>query len=99
MLLELRCLRWDTAPAPGIAGTQAADRPVATLQSTHAARLSPTPSPLSLANYTAIKRQLLRAQYRLRLLVESSAFNAVFLGAILVNTVLLAIEHDGMSKE
>lgn len=47
----------------------------------------------------AVKRQLLRAQYRLRLVVESSAFNAVFLAAILVNTVLLAIEHDGMSEE
>lgn len=47
----------------------------------------------------AVKRQLLRAQYRLRLVVESSAFNGVFLAAILVNTVLLAIEHDGMSEE
>lgn len=57
-----------------------------------------TPSALH-CQHAAVKRQLLRAQYRLRLLVESSAFTAVFLGAILVNTVLLAIEHDGMSHE
>ena len=49
------------------------------------------PSPLA-----AVKRAVLRAQYRVRLLVESPAFNNVFLVAILANTVVLAIEHDGM---
>ena len=47
----------------------------------------------------AAKRQLLRAQYRIRLLVESSYFNSLFVVAILANTALLAMEYDGMSPE
>ena len=39
---------------------------------------------------------MLRAQYRVRLLVESSTFNNAFLVAILANTLVLAIEHDGI---
>ncbi len=44
----------------------------------------------------AIKRQWLRFQYRTRLVVESSAFNNLFLMAILGNAALLAVEYDGM---
>lgn len=45
------------------------------------------------------KRTLLRAQYRVRALVCSSAFNNIFLFAILLNTVALAIVYDGMSPQ
>lgn len=55
---------------------------------THAAR-----TPLR----AAAAHAWLRAQYRVRLLVESGAFTNLFLAAILANTVVLAIEHDGMS--
>jgi len=46
-----------------------------------------------------IKRQWMRFQYRVRLMVEAPLFNNLFLVAILANTVLLAVEHDGMSPE
>jgi hypothetical protein len=42
---------------------------------------------------------MLRAQYRVRALVCSSAFNTIFLVAILLNTVALAIVYDGMSPQ
>lgn len=45
----------------------------------------------------ALKRLWLRGQYRVRLLVESGPYNSLFLVAILANTIVLAIEHDGMS--
>lgn len=45
------------------------------------------------------KRTLLKAQYRVRALVTSSWFNNIFLLAILLNTVALAIVYDGMSPE
>jgi hypothetical protein len=46
-----------------------------------------------------LKGAWLRFQYRVRLVVESSAFNNLFLAAILGNSLVLAIEHDGMSAE
>jgi hypothetical protein len=45
------------------------------------------------------KRTLLRAQYRVRVLVCSSWFNNFFLLAIILNTVALAIVYDGMTHE
>ena len=45
----------------------------------------------------ALRRAWLRAQYRVRLVVESQLFGNIFLCAILANTVVLAIEHDGMA--
>lgn len=44
-----------------------------------------------------LRRLALRCQYRCYVLVQGPAFNQVFLLAILVNTLLLAIEFDGMS--
>jgi hypothetical protein len=37
-----------------------------------------------------------RAQYRVYLLVESGIFSQFFLMCILTNTLLLAMEYDGM---
>jgi len=45
------------------------------------------------------KRALLGAQYRVRVLVCSSWFNNIFLLAIILNTVALAIVYDGMTHE
>ena len=49
--------------------------------------------------FAAFKRQLLRLRYRVRLMVETSSFNNVFLIAILANTIVLALEYDGMSPK
>jgi hypothetical protein len=49
--------------------------------------------------HAALKRTALRLRYRVRLLVETAAFNNLFLGAILANTVVLALEHDGMTSK
>jgi hypothetical protein len=45
----------------------------------------------------AVGAALLRARYRVRLLIESNAFNQAFLFAIIANTAILAAEHDGMA--
>lgn len=45
------------------------------------------------------KRMLLMGQYRVRALVTSGWFNNIFLLAIILNTVALAIVYDGMSPE
>jgi hypothetical protein len=45
------------------------------------------------------RKQWLRGQYRLRLLVEHKAFAWSFLGLILLNTIALALVWDGQSKE
>lgn len=45
------------------------------------------------------KRVLLKGQYRVRALVTSGWFNNIFLLAIILNTVALAIVYDGMSPE
>lgn len=46
-------------------------------------------------NFPTLKRMWVRFQFRLRLLVSHNMFNQFFLVAILVNTVLLALEYDG----
>lgn len=43
-----------------------------------------------------VKRQWLRFQFRLRVVVEHNMFNNGFLLAIIVNTILLALEYDGV---
>jgi hypothetical protein len=45
-----------------------------------------------------LRRLALRWQYRCYVLVQGPAFSQVFLMAILVNTLLLAIEFDGMPE-
>ena len=55
--------------------------------------ISPHPRP------AGAKRKWLRFQYRVRLVVESSAFNNLFLVGILANSLVLAMEHDGMSHD
>jgi hypothetical protein len=46
-----------------------------------------------------LRRWLLMAQYRVRMLVCSSWFNNLFLLAIMLNTVCLAMVFEGMSHE
>lgn len=53
----------------------------------------------SVQDLPPVKRALLRAQYRVRMVVCSGWFNTVFLLAIVLNTVCLAIVFDGMSHE
>jgi hypothetical protein len=53
----------------------------------------------SVQDLPRLKRTLLRGQYRVRALVCSSAFNNIYLVAILLNTVALAIVYDGMSAQ
>lgn len=45
------------------------------------------------------KRWPMMLQYRLRVLVCSSWFNNIFLLAIVLNTVALAMTYEGMSIE
>jgi hypothetical protein len=53
----------------------------------------------SVQDLPRLKRTLLRGQYRVRALACSSAFNNIYLVAILLNTVALAIVYDGMSAQ
>jgi hypothetical protein len=44
-------------------------------------------------------RYAMMLQYRIRVLVCSSWFNNIFLLAIIANTVVLAMTHEGMTHE
>ncbi|GIL55077.1 hypothetical protein Vafri_10594, partial [Volvox africanus] len=50
------------------------------------------------AGEPTLRRLKLRAMFRARVLVESSWFSYVMLAIIFANTVVLAIEYDGMSE-
>lgn len=87
----------DTSGMDTAGGAGAVAPFVPTLQPSGAAMLVMTPQEFDefVSNLPYHKRQFLRLQFRLRLLVDHPAFNNFFLLAILVNTILLALEYDG----
>ncbi|KAF8072369.1 NaCP60E [Scenedesmus sp. PABB004] len=65
----------------------------------HACLLSIGEFDESVAGLPWAKRAAMRAQYRLRVVVCSGWFSNTFVAAILLNTLVLALTHEGMSHE
>jgi hypothetical protein len=53
--------------------------------------------PACLQDLPKAKRYAMMLQYRIRVVVCSSWFNNIFLLAIIANTVVLAMTHEGMT--